>query len=126
MPIRIGMVVGEASGDTLAADLIQSLRSVYPDIEIEGIIGPKMLATGACEQLFPMHKLSVMGLVEPLKRLPELLRIRKWLIRYYQEDPPDLFIGVDAPDFNLGIEKKLKAVGIPTIHYVSPSVWAWI
>lgn len=121
---RIAIIAGEASGDLLAARLIRSLRARQPDLQFEGIAGAEMQAAG-CTSLFPMEKFSVMGLVEVLPRLPELLSIRKQLLQRWQANPPDLFIGVDAPDLNLPIAKKLHVVGIPTVHYVSPSVWAW-
>ncbi|EIJ36476.1 lipid-A-disaccharide synthase [Thiothrix nivea] len=121
---RIAIIAGEASGDLLAARLILALRAQAPHLQFEGIAGPEMLAAG-CIGLFPLEKFSVMGLVEVLPRLPELLSIRKRLLQRWLADPPDLFIGVDAPDLNLPIEKKLHAAGVPTVHYVSPSVWAW-
>jgi lipid-A-disaccharide synthase len=124
MSMRIGIVAGEASGDLLAADLMQAIRARVPDVRFEGIAGPLMQAAG-CQVLYPAEKLSVMGLVEVLGHLPELLRIRGTLRRHFLDHPPDLFIGVDAPDFNLALERRLKAAGIPTVHYVSPSVWAW-
>lgn len=122
--MRIGIVAGEASGDQLAASLIRAIRVRHPDTEFTGIAGPAMQAAG-CQALFPAEKLSVMGLVEVLRHLPELLRIRRVITRNFLQNPPDIFIGVDAPDFNLGLEKRLRTAGIPTVHYVSPSIWAW-
>ena len=124
MALRLGIVVGEISGDNLGAQLIAALKDIYTNIKIEGIVGPKLMKLG-CEQLFPMDRLAVMGFIEPLCRLPELIKMRHWLIRYFIEEPPDLFIGIDAPEFNLGLEKHIRRVGIPVVHYVSPSVWAW-
>ena len=125
MTIRIGIVAGEASGDLLASHLIRALKKQRPDIEFVGIAGPRMLAEGA-SSLFPMEKLSLHGYgLDVLKEIPGLLRIRHQLYRYFRANPPDVFIGVDAPDFNFTLEKKLKRKGIKTIHYVSPSIWAW-
>ncbi len=122
--LRIGIVAGEVSGDTLGAGLMQALRQRLPDVEFVGILGPQMLAQGG-RSLFPMERLSVMGLVEVLGRLRELFGIRDELVREFSENRIDLFIGIDAPDFNLRVEAMLKPLGIPTVHYVSPSVWAW-
>ena len=122
--LRIAIVVGEASGDILGASLIKAIRQIRPDTEFEGIGGPLMIAEGFHSH-FPMERLSVMGLVEPLKRLPELLRIRRHIKEHFIANPPDLFLGIDSPDFNLNIELALRDKGILTAHYVSPSVWAW-
>ncbi len=122
--MKIAIVAGEASGDLLGASLIRALRSRHPGVEFYGIAGPKMVAEGA-RTLFPMEKLSVRGYVEVLRHLREILAIRSSLKRRILADRPDLFIGVDAPDFNLGLAASLKARGIRTIHYVAPAVWAW-
>jgi lipid-A-disaccharide synthase len=117
-------VAGEVSGDALGADLIKAIKAQYPNVYIEGIAGPLMMREG-CVALHAMERLSVMGLIEPLRRLPELIMIRKQIQKHFLSHPPDLFIGIDAPDFNLGLERVLHQNGIPTVHYVSPSVWAW-
>lgn len=122
--LRIGVLAGEASGDILGSRVLAALRDQCDELVVEGIGGPLMAEQGL-ESLYPMERLSVMGFVEPLKRLPELLRIRSGVYRYFRDNPPDFFLGIDSPDFNLQLECKLRACGIPTAHLVSPSVWAW-
>lgn len=122
--LRIGVLAGEASGDILGSRVLAALRNHYDEVIIEGIGGPLMQAQGL-NSMFPMERLSVMGFVEPLKRLPELLRIRGAVFRHFRDNPPDIFLGIDAPDFNLRLERKLRESGVKTAHLVSPSVWAW-
>src|SRR3990167_2890463 len=122
--LRVGMVAGEASGDALGAALIQSLHEYIPQLEIVGLGGPAMIEAG-CHSLYNIERLAVMGVLEPLLRLPDLFKLRHQLYQYFITHKPDVFIGIDAPDFNLGLELKLRQQGIPTIHYVSPSIWAW-
>ena len=123
-PLHVGIVAGEASGDNIAAGLIHAIRERIPDAVFEGVAGPRMIEAG-CFSLYPMERLSVMGLVEVIRHLPGLLAMRRGLRRHFMDAPPDIFIGVDAPDFNLALERQLKRAGIRTLHYVSPSVWAW-
>lgn len=122
--MKIGLVAGESSGDLLGAGLVRELRRRMPDATFEGVAGPAMLAAG-CEQWEPAESLAVMGLIEPLAHLPRLLRLRREIARRWTASPPDVFVGIDAPDFNLGLEKNLRSRGIKTVHYVSPSIWAW-
>ncbi len=122
--MRIVVVAGEPSGDRLGAQLALLFKQQFPNLEIEGVFGREMIKAG-CLQLHSMDTLAVMGLIDPILSLPQILKLRRWLIRYILENPPDLFIGIDAPDFNLGLEKVLHKAGITTVHYVSPSVWAW-
>lgn len=122
--MKLGIVAGEASGDLLGAGLIKALRELIPHLTVEGIGGPRMQAEG-CNNLYDSERLSVMGFIDPLFRLPELFKIRSNLVKHFSKHRPDIFIGIDAPDFNLGLELKLRTAGIPVVHYVSPSVWAW-
>jgi len=122
--VRIGIVAGEASGDLLGSHLIQALKQKRSDIEFVGIAGPKMISEGA-KSLYPIERLSVRGYLEVIKHLWGLLKLRRELLNHFLSNPPDLFIGIDAPDFNFWLERKLKNKGVKTIHYVSPSIWAW-
>jgi lipid-A-disaccharide synthase len=122
--MKIGIVAGEASGDLLGSMLIDALKEARPDLQFVGIAGPRMQSSGA-RSWYPMEKLAVRGYVEVLKNLRELIGIRNGLTRRLIEERPAFFIGIDAPDFNLALESRLKAAGIPAIHYVSPSLWAW-
>lgn len=121
---RFVLVAGEVSGDLLGAALIRQLKKQFPGSQFEGIGGPAMEAEGFYS-LVPMERLSVMGLFEVLGRLRELLKLRRDLVTHYQSDRPDVFIGIDAPDFNLALAAKFKAMGTLAVHFVSPSVWAW-
>jgi lipid-A-disaccharide synthase len=123
-PLRVGLVAGESSGDTLGADLIHALRRHAPDTEFFGIAGPKMQAAG-CEVWEPAESLAVMGLFEVLRHLPRLLRLRARIRALFLAAKPDVFVGIDAPEFNLRLARDLRAAGIPTVQYVSPQVWAW-
>ena len=122
--MRVGVVAGEASGDLLGAGLIEAVRRRIPEARFEGVAGARMVDAG-CDALADSEALAVMGLVEPLRELPKLLRLRRMLIDRWQNEPPDVFVGIDAPEFNLGLELRLRRRGIRTIQYVSPQVWAW-
>ena len=125
MAITVGIVAGEASGDLLGSRLIRALKKHYPDIEFVGIAGPKMISEGA-KSLYTMDKLSLHGYgFDVLSAIPGLIKMRRQLTKHFIANPPKVFIGIDAPDFNFALEKKLKDKGISTIHYVSPSIWAW-
>jgi lipid-A-disaccharide synthase len=122
--MKIGLVAGEASGDLLGAGLIRAIRERIPAATFEGVAGPAMIEAG-CEAWANADELAVFGLIEPLVHIPGLLRLRSSLVARWSASPPDVFVGIDAPDFNLGLEQKLRKHGIPTAHYVSPSVWVW-
>ncbi len=122
--LHIGIVAGEESGDQLAADLVHSLKQHLPDLQVTGI-GGQHLENAGCEILYPVEKLAVMGIYEVFSRMFEILSIRRKVRDFFLDHPPDVFIGVDAPDFNFSLEKQLRKAGIKTIHYVSPSIWAW-
>lgn len=120
----IGLVAGEASGDLLGAHFIRALQQGHPHLRAAGIAGPRLVEAGV-EAIYPSEKLAVNGYVEVLRHLPELLRIRSRIGRFFLEQRPRVFVGIDAPDFNFALERKLKAAGIPAVHFVSPSIWAW-
>lgn len=122
--LRIGIIAGESSGDILGAGLIRAIRDQRPDTQFECIAGPEMIAAG-CEVLGDADQLAIMGITEILGHLPRLLRLRHRLYRHFLSRRPDIFIGIDSPDFNLELENRLHAAGVPTVHYVSPSIWAW-
>ena len=122
--MRIALVAGEASGDLLGAGLIRAIRARIPDAKFEGVAGPAMIEAG-CVRIEDAEVLAVMGLIEPLAEIPKLLKLRRSLTRRWKKSPPDVFVGIDAPDFNFGLEKALRKSGIRTVHYVSPSIWAW-
>jgi len=124
MSMHIGMVAGEPSGDLLAAQVLEGLRAVDPALTSAGIGGPHMAAQGLVVR-HPMHALTVFGYVDALKRLPALWQIYRDVRRHWQRQHPDVFVGVDAPDFNLRLEQQLRQAGVPTVHFVSPSIWAW-
>ena len=123
-PLRIALVAGEASGDLLGAGLVRELKARFPNAEFAGIGGDAMRSAG-CQTWHDASELAVMGLTEVLRHLPRLLKLRSAFRQRALEWQPDVFIGIDAPDFNLGIERWLKQRGVRTVHYVSPSVWAW-
>lgn len=122
-PVRIGIVAGETSGDVLGAGLMRALKERLGTVTFDGIGGPRMQAEG-CISLHAMEQLSIIGF-EVVRKGLSILNIRRQLAAYFRTRPPDLFIGIDVPDFNLALEQKLRAAGIPTVHYVSPTVWAW-
>jgi lipid-A-disaccharide synthase len=122
--IDLGVVAGEASGDLLGSHCIRALRQGHPALRVAGIAGPRLSESGVAA-IYPSEKLSVNGYVEVLRHLPELLRIRSRIARYFLEQRPRVFVGIDAPDFNFALETRLKSAGIPTVHFISPSIWAW-
>ncbi|HVZ21859.1 MAG TPA: hypothetical protein VG871_12385, partial [Vicinamibacterales bacterium] len=122
--MRVGLVAGETSGDTLGAALIHALRERVPGVQVFGMAGPKMVAAG-CDAWVSADELGVMGLFEVLAHLPRLLAVRRSLIDRFIRERPDVVVGIDVPDFNLGLEKRLKRAGLHTVQYVSPQVWAW-
>src|SRR5262245_49642620 len=122
--VRVALMAGEASGDLLGGHLLAALKKKVPNLEAFGIGGPRMQAEGL-DSWYPMEWFAVRGYVEVLRSLPKLVRVRREFKRRLLADPPDLFIGIDAPDFNIGLELGLRAAGVTTVHYVSPSIWAW-
>jgi lipid-A-disaccharide synthase len=122
--IDLGLVAGEASGDLLGAHFVAALKQNHPHLRAAGIAGPRMVEAGV-DAIYPSDKLAVNGYVEVLRHLPELLWIRSRITRHFLRERPRVFVGIDAPDFNFTLEAKLKAAGIPTVHFVSPSIWAW-
>ena len=122
--IDLGVIAGEASGDLLGAHFIRALKRARPDLRAAGIAGPRMVEAGV-EAIYPSEKLAVNGYVEVLRHLPELLWIRSRITRHFLRARPRVFVGIDAPDFNFALEARLKQAGIPTVHFVSPSIWAW-
>ncbi|CAC9577955.1 Lipid-A-disaccharide synthase (EC [uncultured Gammaproteobacteria bacterium] len=122
--MKIAISAAEVSGDLIGSKLVSALQAQDNNIQIQGLVGDKMLEAG-CAQLWDQKRVNVMGFSEVLKKLPALLRLRSTIIRYFSANKPDVFIGVDSPDFNFVIEKKLKQRGVKTLHFISPSVWAW-
>lgn len=121
---RIALVAGEVSGDILGAGLIEALKARYPDATFEGVAGTGMTAAG-CRALASVDELALFGIGEVVGEIPRLLRLRKRLLSHWTESPPDVFVGIDAPAFNTGLERRLRAAGVPTVHYVCPTAWAW-
>ena len=122
--MKIAISAAETSGDLIASALVKSLLEIQPDCQIEGLVGDKMIDAG-CQSLWHIDQVNVMGLSEVVNKLPSLLRLRNSIVKYFSDNKPDIFIGVDSPDFNFTIEQKLKQRGVKTVHFISPSVWAW-
>jgi len=122
--MKIAISAAETSGDLIASALVKSLLEIEPDCQIEGLVGDKMIDAG-CKKLWHIDQANVMGLSEVVNKLPSLLRLRNSIVKYFSDNKPDVFIGVDSPDFNFTIEQKLKQRGVKTVHFISPSVWAW-